>query len=222
MAWAGARCYACRRGGVDTHMVMLDDLIGTREPREKRMGPRRFFVIGVMLFVLKFVLDRAIATLAFGRPWSPLNYLIPNEAYALPAMPASERAFYLIMLAVALPFVWIGIVVTSRRLRDAGLSLWLLPLFFVPAVNLLFFAALSVLPSARPQPEAAAPRGIGEPSRPPLALQYGTDGERSGALCSMMPGSRLGSAQVAVFLTAPFAVGATLLGAEAMRDSGGG
>src|SRR3954468_10248152 len=113
-----------------------------------RVGPERFFLIGVALFALKLAVDRTVATVGFGRGWSLLNYLIPNETYALPSLPPAERGFYLAMLAVAVPFVWVGILVTHRRLRDAELSAWLLPLFFVPAANLLFFAALSVIPSA--------------------------------------------------------------------------
>src|SRR4051812_26283688 len=82
------------------------------------IGPARFFGIGVFLFAMKFALDRTIARLVFDRGWSLINYLIPNESYALPALPREERTFYLVMLAVALPFVAVGIIVTLRRLRD--------------------------------------------------------------------------------------------------------
>src|SRR5688500_10953481 len=127
-------------------MALLDDFLGRRS---RRIGPAAFFAIGVSLFALKFALDRTVATLGFGRGWSVLNYLIPNETYTLPSLPRGERTFYLTMVAVALPFVWIGIVVTLRRLRDAELPRSLVALFFVPAINLLFFAALSVVPTAR-------------------------------------------------------------------------
>src|SRR5688572_22550713 len=129
-------------------MAILDDFLGRRSGR---IGPAAFLGIGVSLFALKFMIDRVVATIGFGRGWSVVNYLIPNETYALPSLPPAERTFYLTMIAVALPFVWIGIVVTLRRLRDAGLPRSLVALFFVPAVNLLFFTALSVLPTARPR-----------------------------------------------------------------------
>src|SRR5436309_15568531 len=51
------------------------------------------------------------------------------------------------MLFVSLPFIWIGITLTVRRLRDAGLPLWLVVLFFVPMLNLFLFLVLSVLPT---------------------------------------------------------------------------
>src|SRR5213593_1574151 len=108
----------------------MDAVRNLIDPRETRMGPGRFFGIGVFLFAIKFALDRTVARLACGRGWSVLNYLIPNETYALPALPPAERRFFLAMLALALPFVAVGIIVTLRRLRDAGLSRWLTPLFF--------------------------------------------------------------------------------------------
>src|SRR5688500_13885412 len=94
-------------------MSVTDDLLGRRTGR---IGPGGFFAIGVSLFALKFALDRAVATIGFGRGWSVLNYLIPNETYTLPTLPPGERTFYLTMVAVALPFVWIGVLVTLRRL----------------------------------------------------------------------------------------------------------
>src|SRR5262249_8952696 len=104
------------------------------DPPDGRIGPMRFFFIGVFLFPIKFALDRYVARVAFHRDWSILNYLIPNEAYALPALLPADQRFFLTMLAIAVPFVAVGVLVTLRRLRDAGLSRWLVPLFFVPAV----------------------------------------------------------------------------------------
>ena len=51
-------------------------------------------------------------------------------------------------IILALPFCWLGIGLTLARLRDARLpSPWIL-LFFVPAVNMLLFTILCVIPSA--------------------------------------------------------------------------
>src|SRR5688500_14894525 len=165
-----------------------------------RIGPGSFFVIGVVLFALKFMLDRFVARVGFGRDWSIFNYLIPNETYALPMLPPQERWFYLTMLAIALPFVGIGISVTLRRLADAHLPGWLAWLFFVPVVNLLFFAALSVLPTVSSRPRADEESGSPAPlsSRPPpsdapaLPLEYGRDDPRlaeSALFASFIPQS---------------------------------
>jgi len=204
-------------------MGIVDDLLGRRSGR---IGPAAFFGIGVSLFALKFLLDRAVATIGFGRGWSVLNYLIPNEVYSLPSLPPAERPFYLTMVALALPFVWIGIVVTLRRLRDARLPNSLVGLFFVPAVNMLFFAALSVVPTARAKhQDEEAPLDVLPATNQDVGdLPYGRDARPAGSsfFDSIMPRSNLGSAFFATFATAALAVGATFLGAKVMRDYGWG
>lgn len=117
--------------------------------RDRQIDGRAFLFVGMTLFAMKFAIDRAVATLAFGRGWSLLNYLVPTEAYTLPSLPGDERAFFLTMTGVAVPFVIVGLIVTARRLRDAGLPVAMLVLFFVPVCNLLFFATLGVIPSRR-------------------------------------------------------------------------
>ena len=202
-------------------MAITDDLLGRRSGR---IGPAAFFAIGVTLFVVKFALDRTVATLGFGRGWSVMNYLIPNEAYALPALPPAERTFYLTMLAVALPFVWIGLHVTLRRLRDAALPRWLVGLFFIPAVNMLFFAALSVFPSARPKRAEEPLEVLPAETIHVGAVPYGRDARPEGnpLFDRIMPRSDVGSAFLATFVTAALAVGITFLGANVMRDYGWG
>ncbi len=164
--------------------------------------------------------------MVFDRGWGFTNYLIPNESFTLLALPRDERAFYWVMLAVALPFVAVGIVVTLCRLRDAVLPRWLVVLFFVPMVNLLFFAALSVIPSARPKrPDEPSVEPAPLPLRhvdDAIPLQYGTDAPPETWLGRIFPESNNGAWTVAVFLPAPFAVGATLLAANLMHDYGFG
>ena len=52
------------------------------------------------------------------------------------------------LVAIALPFLWIGVSMTMRRAADAGASPWIALLFFVPALNFVLMAVLSLLPSA--------------------------------------------------------------------------
>jgi uncharacterized membrane protein YhaH (DUF805 family) len=115
--------------------------------RPKLVSPGRFLLIGVSLFLLKFVIDRLVAGVGFGREWSLRSYLIPEQAYSPASLRLEDKWFLLAMLGVTVPFVVVGLTMTVRRLRDAGLSLRLAPLFFVPFINLLFFAILSLLPS---------------------------------------------------------------------------
>jgi uncharacterized membrane protein YhaH (DUF805 family) len=110
----------------------------------RRLGRRAFWIVGLFLFLLKFFIDWQVATQLFGRAWTPFSYLKPTDVIGgITALDPADRAFYLTMAAVALPFIWIGVTMTLNRLRDAGLPLWLVVCFFLPMpVNLLFFAVI--------------------------------------------------------------------------------
>jgi uncharacterized membrane protein YhaH (DUF805 family) len=111
------------------------------------LGRAPYAVLGLLLFGLKHNLDRIVASAVFGKPWSLFNYLIPPEHGAsLLRLSPGEMRFYGAMLLVAVPFIVIGVWLTLRRLRSAGLPGPLVILFFVPVVNLAFFVLLSVVP----------------------------------------------------------------------------
>lgn len=117
-----------------------------------RIDRARYLVTGLILFALKHNLDRLLATL-FGYPWGPFNYLVfysPN--YGIVGLRPEDARFYAVLVLVAWPFIWIGTVQTLRRLRDAGLPLWLVVVFFIPLINLIFFAILTAIPSSQSTP----------------------------------------------------------------------
>ena len=109
-----------------------------------------YLIVGCVAAVIKFALDVPIA-LAFEQEWSPVIYWLPGRLQGHAMTAGVQAAFLLTMLAVSLPFVWIGVGMTLRRLRAVGLAPWLIVFFFVPGLNLLFFLALLVIPS-RPLP----------------------------------------------------------------------
>src|SRR5262249_58456667 len=80
----------------------------------------------------------------------------PRQTVMVAGLPAPGRGFALALLAVALPFIWVGVTLTLQRLRDAQLPLGLVVLFFIPAVNLLLILGLCLVPS-RPQEVAPVP-----------------------------------------------------------------
>ena len=158
-----------------------------------RVGRARYLATGLILFALKYNLDRIVAGV-FGYSWSVINY-----EYALEE--AHGASFYIALVAVALPFIWIGVVLTLRRLRDANLPLWGVMLFFVPFLNLIFFAILSAIPSR-------------EASNDGSKL-----GERVGRF---IPQSEFGSAVFGVLLTALLAVGETVFSTSGLGNYGWG
>ncbi len=110
-----------------------------------------YLLIGVALVCVKFAIDWTIASQAFGRSWSPLNYLIwpDDRVLRLFEMGDPEREFSLALAFSSLPFILAGVYLTVRRLRSADLHAGLILLFFVPLVNLLLFAILLALPTRR-------------------------------------------------------------------------
>jgi uncharacterized membrane protein YhaH (DUF805 family) len=110
-----------------------------------------YLTLGTVLMLIKYGLDWIVATWIFGVEWNPFNYLVvPGGASGITQVPAEERWLHTSLLLIALPFIWLGVVLTVRRLRTTGLPLGLVVLFFVPVVNLVFFLVLGAL-SAHPE-----------------------------------------------------------------------
>jgi uncharacterized membrane protein YhaH (DUF805 family) len=110
------------------------------------ISPGRYFMVGCLLSLIKITLDWLVATKVFGRPWSPLSYAITGEIGGLFSLDSNDQIFYAAMLALALPFIVVGVALTVQRLRDAGWPLWLVAFFFVPLpINLVFFIVLCLV-----------------------------------------------------------------------------
>lgn len=105
-----------------------------------------YFWWGFVLLAIKYNLDRVIAWSGFHRTWYFWNYIKPHGVDFIDAMPPDDKKFYFILLLTSLPFLVLGIFLTVRRLRSAGLPLALCLLFFVPVINLCFFVALCLIP----------------------------------------------------------------------------
>lgn len=106
-----------------------------------------YFWMGFALLTVKYNLDRLVAHDLFRRNWYFWNYIKPHDFAPLDALPPEDARFFIILLLTSLPFLAVGLYLTLRRLRSAGLPLTLCLIFFLPVLNLVFFAALSVIPS---------------------------------------------------------------------------
>jgi hypothetical protein len=161
-----------------------------------------YLAVGVVGFAIKHNIDRTVATILFGRQFTPFNYWIPPvEAIRVNRLSAADARFLLTILGFALPFIWIGLVMTIRRLRSACLPLWLAALFFAPVVNLAFFVLLSGIPARN-----------GE----------GAEARRGSGLSSFLPRDRWGSAAMAVALTGSMGALATYIGVQRLGTYGWG
>jgi len=177
----------------------------------------RYAVIGVGLFAVKHILDIAIA-LAFRMngfigDLSAFGYWIPlGKPVDIARLSAHDVLFLLALLAIAVPFVWIGVATTLKRLHAVYWPSWLVVLFFVPVVNVVFFALLVAVPDTADFIAARARET--QPSAPAKPLTR--------ALDRLMPFGLFANAAMAVVLTAVFGVGAIALGTLVFREYGWG
>ena len=123
----------------------LATVAGTQRPVDQKLYVR----VGLGLGVLKYAIDAAavmVVTGVFLTPWSYLAPLLLLKTEILGAAPAWLMAFLVLW---TLPFAWIGASMSVRRARDAGLSPLVGLLMFVPVLNYLMFAALSLAQTAQ-------------------------------------------------------------------------
>jgi uncharacterized membrane protein YhaH (DUF805 family) len=167
-------------------------------------GP--YALVGLIGFAIKHNLDRVVATAVFHRRWGLFNYWMPlGRAVRITSLNPSDRIFLVSILALSLPFIWVGVVLTMRRLRAIRLPAWLVVLFFAPYLNLLFFILLCVYPSQSAE----------DLSRPPHAPQNRT-------LKGIIPDNNWGSAAMALLISSVLGAAATLLSVSALAVYGWG
>jgi uncharacterized membrane protein YhaH (DUF805 family) len=107
---------------------------------------REYLIAGVILFALKYNLDRLIGFL-FNRSWYITDYFIQADNLTVMELTEDDQLFYLLLLLQSLPFIWVGTVLCVKRLRSAKLPTWLVLFFFIPFVNFLLFIMLSAIPA---------------------------------------------------------------------------
>ena len=192
-----------------------------------------YFLIGAGLLLLKHVTDWLTATQVFHRPWHAFNYFVlPAQTVGVLTLPESDRLFFGALLALSLPFVLVGVLLTVQRLRDAGLPVALVLFFFVPVVNILLFLLLSVLPARREAPHSF-PEEMDDP-RPELAPRGnfngpGFDYQESGAWRHIRDAARrvtldttMGSAVLALAVVVPATLAVVVLATIGLGDYGWG
>jgi uncharacterized membrane protein YhaH (DUF805 family) len=86
-----------------------------------------YALVGFIGFAIKHNIDRVIARDYLYGINGLLNYWAPlNKAARLAHLSYTEKQFLFKLVIVSLPFIYVGVNLTVRRLRDAALPLWLL------------------------------------------------------------------------------------------------
>jgi len=164
---------------------------------------KTYAIVGIVGMAIKHLVDHLVAA-GFFHSYGFFNYWAPlGRGAHLTRLTTDEGKFLATMLVVALPFLWIGVMMSVKRLRDAGKPLWLVVLFFIPFINLLFFIALCFLPSrGQTETKVAAPWPEVRP------------------LDEIIPRSQLGSALLSILLTSAIGLFFTLLGTTLLGSYG--
>lgn len=160
---------------------------------------------GVTLALVKYNCDRLIAASTGRYSWTAFD---PHTIYAylfhwLPADQGEDtKGIGTKLLLFSLPFIWLGVMMTLARLRDAGLRLWWVLLFFVPAVKFIFFAVLALIPSVE---------GVSSETQNTSKLS---------AWQRWLPASRWGCAMASAFYSGLFGLLLTVVSTEILRSYG--
>jgi uncharacterized membrane protein YhaH (DUF805 family) len=123
---------------------------------------------GLVLMLVKYVVDAALIWLVAHVMWTPLDYLTTGAMFQRSTLAVAPKPLLSLLAIWTLPFLWIGLTMSIRRALDAGHSAWLAFLFFIPVANYALMAFLS----ARPRNHSRDMERITRPgqSRLPTAL----------------------------------------------------
>jgi hypothetical protein len=173
---------------------------------------RAYALSGFGLMAFKYAVE-AIAVHEIAGPWlSPLDYLNPLLSVRQAALRDADWLLWPIA-AWTLPFLWVGVSMTLRRLEDARLSPALTFLYFVPGLNYLLMLALCVVRGRRS--EEAPPPGL------PITLAAARSHRLRSAMTGILLGVSIALTMVVVsvlvfgaygtslFAATPFVMGAT-------------
>ena len=176
------------------------------------LGRREYVRTGLALMALKYAVDAALIVLTTSYSWTPIDYLLSLANLSGSKAVAFSPGLSATLLIWTLPFLWIGVLLSVRRARDAGLPAWIVVAFFIPVLNYVLMVALALWPTAaRTTSPAQASEVEGRDPR---------SASRRGLLAGIAAGVLTGVTSVvagvllmntfglAVFLLTPFMVGA--------------
>jgi len=115
---------------------------------EEPVDRRTYLRTGIVLMLLKYIVDATVIHSVTGKVWTPADYLLPLLTLKEPKLSAFPFWLGVGLVLWTLPFVWVGVSMTLRRAVDAGKSPWYSLLFFLPLVNYAVMLWLASVPSA--------------------------------------------------------------------------
>lgn len=163
----------------------------------------QFLAWGMLLLGVKCNLDRLVYLVVLDQPWSFRPYLQKIMPFPDGLTPRANPSEFGLLLLIALPFLWMGVALSLKRLRSAGLPLSWAVLFVIPVIKWFLFLALILFPESSTSSTQPTPEQTSEP-----------------ASRKRWPQSKFGSATLATALSALLAIGAILVSAQLLEEYG--
>lgn len=175
---------------------------------DEHVDRRTYLEHGVALALLKYAVDAASIWAFANVLWTPIDYVVAGLSLERSKLSDVPVALQIALALWTAPFFWIGLSLSARRARDAGVTPWIAQLFFVPVLNYVFIAVMSLAPSG-----VRAPSVNPEATRTPESefksrLHAIGLGALAGLAMVLLGIGAMRSYGVLVFFGAPFVVGA--------------
>ena len=178
------------------------------------IGRQSYLLVGVSLALAKYLLDRALIGRLGAREWMPWDYVSPLFQ-TMPSETGGSAAGWMLLGLMTLPFLFLGVTWSMRRAVDAGIHPMVGLLFFVPLINYLLMAVLSVARTVDredyPEMATSERRAVRLPVSPPRTAHGWLPafaGASTALLMIFFSVLGLGSYGAGLFLGAPFVCGA--------------
>jgi hypothetical protein len=134
---------------------VLRFLFGLTEP----VGRRTYALTGFGLMAFKYLVEAALIYAVTGRAFMPWHFLSPLVTMRMQFLAGATWLAWVLVIWT-LPFMWIGVAMTLRRVVDAGWWPVVALIYFVPLLNFVLMLALCFVPTrapdVRPSPAAVA------------------------------------------------------------------
>ncbi len=113
----------------------------------ERVSRPAYAASGLFLIVLKYAVEAFLIWTFTGSQFWPWDFVNPLLTYRAELMRPGPEWLPWALFLWTLPFLWIALSMTVRRVADAGGSPWLGFLVLIPLFNLMFMVALCFAPS---------------------------------------------------------------------------
>ncbi len=113
----------------------------------QRVTRRQYAVVGITLMLLKYAVECLAVWYFASAVYTPLDFVNPLLSERTELLAAGPPWLPWAMFVWSLPFLWIALSMSVRRVADAGVSPWVGFLVLIPIINLGFMIALCSQPS---------------------------------------------------------------------------